>query len=326
MRIVQKIFRICLLSMLLSALSSFSPATAQPGVRARLDSTYMLIGDHRTIRLQASLKEGQEFLGADLNILDTLKALEILDSGQFDTVQTQPNYILQQDILFTIFDSGSYLIPAIPFRFVKNGNTVQLLTNPLPVHVNNVAVDSLALAPIKTIIAEPLTFEDVWPYLLVGILLLLAGLGVYYFIKKKKTEELPPPPELVIPAYKLALDKLDKLEQDKLWQQGKVKAYQSQLTYIVREYIENRYSIQALESTTDEILHQLKPLDISETHKLELRNLLQMADLVKFAKAIPPADIHARQMEQVRQFILATHYRAPQTLHEPDSQNDVSTS
>ena len=297
-----------LFTLLLLAIISLCNTTlpAQPGVRASLDSTNMLIGDHMRLRLQASLKEGQQLVRADLSNLDTMKVLDILDLGRMDTVQTQPNYILQQDITFTIFDSGSYFIPALPFQFIKKGNPVTLTTNPLVVHVNTIPVDSLALAPIKPILTESLTFEDVWPYLLAGIILLSLIFGVYYYSKSRDKKELPSMPEVIIPAHELALDKLDELEKDQLWQQGLVKEYQSKLTYIVREYIESRYNIQALESTTDQIIQYLKPVDISEAHKTKLRNLLEMADLVKFAKAIPPADIHDRELKEVRQFVLDT--------------------
>ena len=97
-----------------------------------------------------------------------------------------------------------------------------------------------------------------------------------------------------------------KLKAEKLWQQGQVKTYQSRLTHIIREYLENRYNIPALESTTDEILHYLKKVDFDNQWKDKLQNILQIADLVKFAKAKPPVDFHDQVLKEAEDFVIAT--------------------
>ena len=78
------------------------------------------------------------------------------------------------------------------------------------------------------------------------------------------------------------------------------------MTYIIREYLENRYEIPALESTTDEILRSLKDVDFDESWKHKLQNILQVADLVKFAKAKPPADFHNKVLQEAEDFVIAT--------------------
>ena len=94
-----------------------------------------------------------------------------------------------------------------------------------------------------------------------------------------------------IPAHIIAFGKLEILKGEKLWQEGKLKQYHSSLTDIVREYIENRYKIQALEQTTDEILWSFRNVAIDEESKTKLKRVLVVADLVKFAKEIPlPAE------------------------------------
>ncbi|MFQ5446939.1 MAG: hypothetical protein ACE5FF_08395, partial [Saprospiraceae bacterium] len=92
----------------------------------------------------------------------------------------------------------------------------------------------------------------------------------------------------------------------KRWQKGQLKAYHSQLTHIVREYLENRYGIRALEETTDEILHQMRNMNMGDMLTEKMTALLQTADLVKFAKAHPPADYHDRAMTMAETFILET--------------------
>ncbi len=103
--------------------------------------------------------------------------------------------------------------------------------------------------------------------------------------KKKPEVVVVEPPK--IPAHIIALEKLEKLKNEKLWQEGKLKQYHSALSEIVREYVENRFKIQALEQTTDEILFGFRNVSIDEESKQRLRQLLVLSDMVKFAKEQP---------------------------------------
>jgi len=107
-------------------------------------------------------------------------------------------------------------------------------------------------------------------------------------------------------AHEVALEKIQLLRDKELWQQGKIKEYQSELTYIVREYLEERFEIQALESTTVEIVQELKQKDITEDHKAELTDMFRMADMVKFAKATPPVDVQSTLLNKAIQFVEKT--------------------
>jgi bifunctional N-acetylglucosamine-1-phosphate-uridyltransferase/glucosamine-1-phosphate-acetyltransferase GlmU-like protein len=98
---------------------------------------------------------------------------------------------------------------------------------------------------------------------------------------------LPPKPK--IPPYVTALEALETLRLKKLWQADKVKEYYSELTDIVRQYIEAQFGVQAVEMTTDDILYGLKNIGINAQAMGKLTNTLQTADLVKFAKATPHA-------------------------------------
>ena len=108
------------------------------------------------------------------------------------------------------------------------------------------------------------------------------------------------------PAHEIALNKLKALSEKELWQKGMLKEYQSELTYIVREYLEKRYDIHALESTTAEIIRELKNEDISEDHKTQLSDMFRMADMVKFAKATPSLDIQSKLLNEAESFVSNT--------------------
>lgn len=175
------------------------------------------------------------------------------------------------------------------------------------------------LMPIKPILSEGKTWEDfVWLGYLLAFLLTLAL--VFYMIVRgrRKTEFIEEEEEIIIrPAHIVSLEKLESLKTKELWQQGKIKEYQSELTYIIREYLENRFGVQALESTTDEIVKDLKGGEFNPQHEESLKEILQIADLVKFAKAKPTEDIHDRFMNQAVDFVEETK-KLIETLEQED--------
>ncbi|MGK0333622.1 MAG: hypothetical protein ACI974_000438, partial [Paraglaciecola sp.] len=160
----------------------------------------------------------------------------------------------------------------------------------------------------KPIIEEPLNLLDFWWLFL---LLIVAGLGyLLYVIQKRRQADAPPPPPPP-PAYIVALDALKELEGKELWQQSQTKEYYSELTHILREYLEGRFDVQALEMTTRQITDKLsKRNDFDKVQAKELGNLLEISDLVKFAKARPAVELHAEGMDRVRAFVKETGIEA----------------
>lgn len=277
-------------------------------VHAALDSNTILLGDQVNLNIIVNqVKDKSNITGVDLSPLEEVEEIEVVNISNWDTTATAKELILRKSITLTSFDSGYYYIPQIPIRYDEFGLQRSAQTPRLGLAVNTIPpLDSIQIAPNKDIIEEPLKFEDFIPAIATILGLLLLGFLIRYFWRRKQAEPVPPPPEIIVPAHEIALTQLGSLQEAKLWQQGKVKEYQSQLTHIVREYIENRYDIQALESTTDQILKQLKRVDFDKDWKQKVREMLQMADLVKFAKAEPPADFHARMMTTAEKFVLAT--------------------
>jgi hypothetical protein len=104
----------------------------------------------------------------------------------------------------------------------------------------------------------------------------------------KKNKPLLPTRTSIEPAHVIALRNLDLLKEAKLWQQGQVKQYYTNLTDIIRIYIEQRFEVPAMEQTSDEILASLRKIAIEdESCFAALKEILLLADLVKFAKALP---------------------------------------
>ncbi len=161
------------------------------------------------------------------------------------------------------------------------------------------------ILPIKDIIVTKKSWKENIKYILMILLpLLLALLLLYLYARKKdKPEEhiyVGPPKEA---AHVIALRKLDTIKESQDWKKTKVKKYQSDLTYTIREYLENRYNINALESTTDEISRSLSENDFSLEHENNLKEILQIADLVKFAKAEPTEDLNEKFLDKAYRFV-----------------------
>ena len=296
-------------TILLCLCFSFSPilSPAQISVSAEVDSTNMLIGDQLKLHIFANHSPDINVQEIDLSPFEAEEEIEIVVEGDWDTLQKNGTFVLQKDLTFTIFDSGYYWLPELPISYTQNGVTNVSKTTRIPMRVGTVSIaDTLQLAPIKDIIREEANWRDYLPFILSLLALgLIAGL-IYYFRKKKTTSVAPPAPEIKLPAHEIALTALDQLKAEQLWQQGDIKTYQSRLTYTIREYLENRYAIPALESTTEDIQRNLKQVDFDNSWKDKLKNILQVADLVKFAKAKPPADFHDQVWQEAKDFVVAT--------------------
>jgi len=215
-------------------------------------------------------------------------ALEVIYSYPIDTILKNDRYELVKKYGLTQFDSGRYTIPSIKILI----NNKPFLSDSIKIEVTNVKVDTLKqkMYDIKDIVPANES-SDWWKYVL--FVLLIAGIAafIYWFIKirqKKVIEE-----EIYKTPIEKATSLLNTLEQKELWQQGEVKAYYSELTDIVRNYIEEAIEIPAMESTTSELIEGLKMASKKKKMKLSKETIdnlfvvLKQADLVKFAKSKP---------------------------------------
>lgn len=215
---------------------------------------------------------------------DELKKVEIVEALPVDTLKDR----YEKTYLLTSFDSGQFEVPAQLIIINKN----LFKTKPFLINVSTVAVDTLKqkMFEIKSIKSEPKTFDDYKHFMwwIVALLVLIAVILYYVFRKKKIKEKI-----VLMTPIQEAFNRLKELDEKQFLQQNKVKIYYSELTDIVRTYIEKDINIPALESTTNELIETIN--DFNESSKLgissqtisELKSVLQSADLVKFAKSQP---------------------------------------
>ena len=266
--------------------------TAQAQVSSSIDSTTIDIGEQITYRIQVEtdttslvvFPEGQSFL-----------PLEMIESYKVDTIKNKDKYSLIKKYGLTQFDSGTYTIP----RQKINIEDKLFYTDSLKVEVRNIVVDTTkqGLYDIKPLIDVKKTRSNWWMYVLLTILIIgVIALLLYWFIWRKKplTEE----EEIaLLPPYDRAKLALKKLDESPYLENENLKDYYSDLTFIIRKYLDEKVYDRALESTTDELINRLELLkdanqvDISKDDIKNLERILKRADLVKFAKSAPDVEL-----------------------------------
>jgi hypothetical protein len=284
-------------------------------VNTYLDTTSILIGDQINFHVVVEQPKGAKVAFPVLTDSITNK-VEIISVSKIDTqVLKNGNLLLVQPYLISSFDSGFYTIPSLKF-IVDNQNHDTLASAPLQLIVNTLPIkEQNAITDIKGVIDIPITFKEILPYILIGIgAWLLIALGVYIYTRIKNNKPifkiLEKPKE---PAHVIAFRELDKLKNDKLWQQGQFKQYFTRVTDITRAYIELRFEVPAMESTSDEILAIAKGIDqIDDKLFAQLKELLELADLVKFAKVEPLPDENENAWKIAYSFVEKTFQLADQ--------------
>lgn len=267
-------------------------------VSSSIDTNYLLFGEQTQIHLKVKGQLNGEKIEVKFpHIIDTLNEfVEVVHSSPIDTSYPDKNdlsiFEQTQTITITSFDSGYYLLP--PFHFIIGDDTVTT-TEELFIDVQPVAVDtSKSIFDIKKPIEEPFSMIDwlkenwIWIVAILVVIILIIVL-----IKYLKNRPEPEVKEVIqkIPAHELALQHLEKLREQNLWQSGKVKQYHSEISEILRTYLEDRYKMPALENTTDEIMQSMRFQTINPDVLAKLKHTLSLADLVKFAKEQPlPAE------------------------------------
>jgi len=241
-------------------------------------------------------------------VMDSLMDIEIVDGGVFQV--SKDNMVVDLDgqsgplpengtITLRVNSVGVFL-PAFP---LVNGRPVgsPSLQNSVPIFVMPPA-NGESINPNWGIIEEEVSWKDYLIYLYVVLGLGAIVLGAFFISKKlRKKAEVGNNfviKKKIVPAHEIALKDLKLLKAKELWQQGEVKAYHTELTRIMRQYIEDRYSVQALEMTSSQLKRELNKQQIGASVIARFNDILQIADKVKFAKGDAGPEINTRFMQE----------------------------
>ena len=301
---------IAITCVLTSSLLQAQPTT----VSATMDSTILLVGEQTRLTFTVAQMRDRQVCAPVFS--DTIvSGLEIVERLPLDTQLADDGLLLvSQSYVLTSFDSALYFIDAQPF--VDGADT--LYSNPLSLKVVSIPVDTAqhAIADIKPVYAPPFDWPLFWLIVLITLgvaALAVIGFFVYRYVKRHAapSAEVAEPQDLR-PAHEIALERLDVIKAEKLWQQNRTKEYHTQLTDVVRDYIARRFGICAVEQTSAEILAGIQPaLSGQKTVYADLKTLLTTSDLVKFAKYKPLVSEDEKSLALAYQFVEATKEVAP---------------
>lgn len=256
-------------------------------VTSAVDSTQIKIGSAFNLTIKANANEGSKVVFPNQQ---NIGPFEVLEQSKTDTVLDGKRMELIKKYTLTQFDEGDYVVPRLSVYI--DGKNHQ--TNLFNIKVNNVTVDTLKqpMHDIKAQIGGETDTDKLWKYIVAIVLCFLAGVVAYFVIKRIQNKNLTEEDLYKTPLERVT-KKLQLLDGKRLVLNGDVKSYYSEMTDVIRDYIEEVFEIPAKESTTSEVIQMLfqtiqsKKLQLSKESVNDLKRVLQTADLVKFAKSEP---------------------------------------
>jgi hypothetical protein len=292
---------------LLFFLSILTINAQEISVKVFADSAVYDVGDHIQLGYRIIHRKNTSIYFP--SVKDSIKNIEFIESLPVNIKEEENRKESVYKFIFAGFDSGSVTIPSITIQYKSIADTsfkeiktdsLTLLINTLPVDVNADIMD----------IKAPLTIDIDWLFVLliivITVVVLLMGYLIFkkYFSSRFRSESIEE--EFSKLPHEEALDLLKDLEEKKLWQNGRIKEYHSEITAIVRRYFERRFAILALEMPTSEIIGILN--EVSDAKKIieTTERFLQNADMVKFAKFMPLNDVNIEMMDQAYTIIEMT--------------------
>ena len=275
-------------------------------IPVEVDIQGLSIGGAVKIELQ-SIDSHKLLIDTSTNNQDNVD-FEIVDGGYW---KTKDNIIFYDGknpknlIKIKVWDDGRFIFSAA----VNNSSDIKSKSDTITIISGLNPQDSLKnLAPIKDIIKEKKTLKDYldWKIILLLALIVIIAL-IYFIIKYRKNKEryvfTKQVPVVIRTPIEIALEKLEKLKVEKPWIKGKEKHYHEELTYILREFLGSKFNINANEQSTSELLRTLDDKDINNNIKTDISEILNISDMVKFAKASLELNINEKYLNRTIELV-----------------------
>lgn len=294
-------------------------------VQATIQPTEIKIGEQALINLKVIAPKDMR-IAFPIYEKEIVPGVEVITMLPPDTVIENNVITMNFKYIVTSFDSTLYHIPSIPIfdgtdTILSNSfglkvilpelsdSTLAYLERLNKGETDSIDFNQLQIRDIKPIQKPPFVWTDyLWIlWFLLGVILIIGLIGVVIFLilrKKKKGYIFTPP--VVLPAHVRALEALEKLKEERIWQQGREKEFYTKLTDVLRVYIEERFGINALEMTSGEILEKIEQIPDSDSVCENLKQILSTSDLVKFAKFKPYPDENDKSMSNSYLFVNET--------------------
>jgi len=297
-----KVFRIIFLYILFLSFNTFAQNIK---VTASTDTTDYLVGDY--IHYSIRVEHGEGIRISPPSLTDQVAPLQVIKS--LPTTFEDNKNVQQFNYILSGYDSLNVTIPQIPITYFagKSSEPQTAKSNPVEIFIHTVPVNPSA--EIKDIKApKRIPFNWLFWSIIVLVLLLLAAIAYFLYKKfhkpKEETRQIRKVPAL--PLHIQTLKKLDSLKSKKLWQQGKVKEYHSEITEIIRKYFEDRYHFNSLEMTTAQTVNILNRVMDNQKIIDTAKSFLENADMVKFAKFVPLPSVNEEMMNEAYDIVQKT--------------------
>lgn len=293
-------------------------------VTARIDSAMMWIGQQTRLSFEVSQLPNQKVQMPIFS--DTIVGgLEMVEPVKVDTVKSADGHLLiTQSYLVTAFEDSLLYIP--PFPFVVDDDTIWSKSLSLKI-VQPFEIDTISnqIADIKPVYTPSFYWKGILKVVLIVLGIFILVLILFFILRKyiqKKPVFATETKEPALPPYVLAISKLDKIKSEKLWQKNKSKEYHTEITDVLREFIEKQMDIPAMEMTSEEILEHLHHLNFEQKSAYQsLKQVLKLADLVKFAKWEPMIDEH--ELSLMNSYLFVNQTKIEQEEVPVDESGDV---
>lgn len=254
-------------------------AQSQVQVKTFTDKESILIGERFTMTIESFMPLDQQF---SWPMIDTLPNFQIISSSKIDTTENFNSRKIVQSFQLTSFDSGHYTIPPITFLV---GN-IRYVSDTVGIDIGYSPMDA---NPDYKEIKDILDVEDAGnPYLywfIAGVALVLAIL-LWYFLRNKKQPVKVAEVKKLSP-YEEAMIALENIRKSGFIQNGSVKKYYSELNDILRNYLDSQLQLHSMKKTNEQIIYELRTLELNKEDQQKLTDALRVADFVKFAKYQP---------------------------------------
>ena len=289
-------------------------------VSASIDSTMIMIGDQTDMHLKA-VSDPSELVQMPVIGDLLMDEIEVVKRTKVDTTITEDGRReLTQTLTLTCFKDSLYSIPPLTFKSGKDSFMTEAMSLNV---VQPFEMDTtMQITDIKANEDAPIWWWGIIRWILLGLLIAgIIGLAIWIYLKYFKHDKEAEAAAIPLrPAEEVALEKLDRIKKEEIWQEGRVKEYHTQLTDVIREYIGRRFGVMSTEKTSDETLKELRPIlrDNKELF-LSLESELRLADLVKFAKWTATPEENEQALRTAYHFV---HETTPQEQpNEPTPNN-----
>lgn len=319
--------KIFFISLLITFFTGVAVAQNSVSVNAEIDSCQRLIGEQARIKLKVGVDAKKRILLPHFD-KEIVEGVEIVEKIPNDTqlLNDGKRLLITEEYVVTSFDSALYVIPA--FEVLVDGEPFYSEELALAVYMMPVDTTNLdQFFPPKDILAVELTWDDykssvVYFILFILLAAVLAWVTVRYINNKPIIRIVKLKPKL--PAHVVALNEMERIKDDDSWRTASSsKGYYTALTNALREYMNERFAFNATEMTTAEIVDELLKIKDKESLQ-ELKEILETADLVKFAKFNPPMNENDRNLLNAIEFVNDTKLADSEVKEQPTEKRVVN--